>query len=308
MTTSETNRTRHDGEAGVVIGVDLGGTYVRAGSVGPDGVRGVARSVVPVEGGVEAVIDVITRVISEVLSADTVQIGVGVPSVVDPDSGVVYDVQNIPAWTEVPLKRLLEERFDLPVSINNDANCFALAERDFGQGRVYDSFVGLITGTGMAAGIIVNGRLIEGAHCGAGEFGMLPYRDSIFEHYCSGQFFVRHHQLSGEQAALRAARGDAAAYEIFAEYGHHLGRAIQAILYTLDVRHIVLGGSVSRSFALFQEAMWSALQDFAFRRALDGLTIEVSGLEHAGVLGAASLCKESGARVASSSTMNTINR
>ena len=185
---------------------------------------------------------------------DVAGIGAGVPSIIDLKAGVVYDVQNIPSWKKVPLKALLEERYRLPVYVNNDANCFAAGEKHFGKLGPYDNAVGLIVGTGLGAGIIANGRLYSGANCGAGEFGMLPYLDRNFEAYASGQFFDRVHGTSGRETAERAARGDRAALEIFAEFGRHLGEAVKAICYAVDPEIIVLGGSVSKSYRFFRAA------------------------------------------------------
>ena len=70
------------------------------------------------------------------------------------------------------MKRIIEKKFKVPVSINNDANCFALGEKHFG--KKYNNMVGLIIGTGVGAGIIINGKLYCGHNCGAGEFGSIP--------------------------------------------------------------------------------------------------------------------------------------
>ena len=74
--------------------------------------------------------------------------------------------------------------------------------------------MGLIVGTGMGAGVIVNGHLYSGANCGAGEFGMIPYKESIIEQYSAGQFFPRVHGEGGEESARRAAEGDASAIAV----------------------------------------------------------------------------------------------
>lgn len=172
-----------------LIGVDLGGTQVRAGLVEGDQLVKIAARTIRNKGTEEEVLSDLTAVLDEVFRLEVEGLGLGIPSIVDLETGVVYDVQNIPAWREVPLKRILEARYQVPVYINNDANCFAVGEKYFGLGRSYNNFVGLIIGTGLGAGLIINGRLYSGPNCGAGEFGMLPYLDSNFERYASGQFF-----------------------------------------------------------------------------------------------------------------------
>ena len=275
--------------APVVIGVDLGGTNVRAGLVVDGRLAGV-RSV-PVRGrGTEAeVLEDLFGAVDAVMRPDVAGIGAGVPSIIDLKAGVVYDVQNIPSWKKVPLKALLEERYRLPVYVNNDANCFAAGEKHFGKLGPYDSAVGLIVGTGLGAGIIANGRLYSGASCGAGEFGMLPYLDRNFEAYASGQFFRRVHGTSGRETAERAARGDQAALEMFDAFGRHLGEAVKAICYAVDPEIILLGGSVSKSYRFFRAALWETFQGYAYSLAKERLRIEVSETENIALLGAAAL-------------------
>ena len=123
--------------------------------------------------------------IEEVFDSAVSGIGVGVPSIVDVEKGIVYDVQNIPSWKEVHLKQLLEERFQVPVFINNDANCFAIGEKHFGKGKDHENMIGLIVGTGMAGGIIIKNQLYNGYNCGSGEFGMIPYLEHNYEYYSS---------------------------------------------------------------------------------------------------------------------------
>ncbi|MCJ7645086.1 MAG: ROK family protein [Candidatus Aminicenantes bacterium] len=272
-----------------IIGVDLGGTNVRAGLVEGGRLARVETAAVHGDGPEKAVLEDIFGVIDPLIGAGIEGIGVGVPSVVDLKGGVIYDVQNIPSWKKVPLKALLEERYRIPSYVNNDANCFATGEKYFGKGKPYDNFVGLILGTGLGAGIIANGRLFSGANCGAGEFGMLPYKDRNFEYYACGQFFKNVHGTSGKALAERARKGDAAAMAVFCEFGGHLGQAMKAVLYAADPEVVILGGSVSKSYALFKDAMWKAMQDFAYSITLQKIRVEISETENIAVLGAAAL-------------------
>jgi glucokinase len=267
----------------------VGGTNARAGQVRRHRLGEVFSTAIDAQASADRVLEQVCALIDRAEPEHADGIGIGVPSVVDIARGIVYDVQNIPSWREVPLKALLEERYNVPVLVNNDANCFALGEAHFGRGAGYRSMIGLIVGTGFAGGIIVDSRLYPGAHCGAGEFGMLPYRDSIYEHYCSGQFFTRHVGQSGAELFRRAADGDREALEVFETFGGHLGNGIQAILYAYDPEIIVLGGSVRKAFRFFEDAMWTAIRTFAFSQSVETLTIAVSELEHVAILGAAAL-------------------
>ena len=272
-----------------VIGVDLGGTNVRAGLVEGGRLADVRSVAVRCQGSERDVLEDMFGAIDAVMRKDVAGIGAGVPSVIDLRAGIVYDVQNIRSWKKVPLKAHLEERYHLPAYVNNDANCFAAGEKYFGKAKPYDHAVGLIVGTGLGAGVIANGRLYSGRNCGAGEFGMLPYLDRNFEAYASGQFFARVHGVSGRELAGRAERGEERALTIFAEFGGHLGEAVKAICYAVDPEVIVLGGSVSKSARFFQAAMWDAFRSFAYSITKDRLKIEVSETENVAILGAAAL-------------------
>ena len=270
------------------IGIDLGGTTVRAGLVEDRAVRVVHEAATPADGPQEAVLDQIYALLDRLPVEQAASIGAGVPSMVDPATGVVYDVQNIPSWTEVPLGARLEARYDVPAHVQNDANCFALAEYHYGSGQGQSPMIGLIVGTGFAGGIVVNGELLSGHNCGAGEFGTAPYRDGIYEEYCAGLFFEAR-GTTGKAAFERAKAGDAEAQALFEELGTHLGRALTSVLCAVDPACIVMGGSVRHAHRFFEDAMWAELRAFEFPRMVDTLTIRRSALEHAGVLGAAAL-------------------
>jgi glucokinase len=272
-----------------VIGIDLGGTNVRAGRVESGRLAEVRSVAVRSRGTEREVLDDVFDAIDPVLNGNVSALGAGVPSVIDLRTGVVYDVQNIPSWKKVPLKTILEDRYHLPAFVNNDANCFAAGEKYFGKARPYDHAVGLILGTGLGAGVIANGRLYSGVNCGAGEFGMLPYLDKNFEAYCSGQFFERVHNTSGRVLFDQAERGDLKALEIFADFGRHLGEAVKAICYAVDPEIIVLGGSVSKAFPFFSGTMWRTFRTFAYSISKERLKIEVSETENIAILGAAAL-------------------
>jgi glucokinase len=272
-----------------ILGVDLGGTNVRAGIVKDNRLVKVAASAINGQGSQKEVVEQVFGVMDPLVHRGLKGIGVGVPSVVDLKRGIIYDVVNIPSWKKVPLKDFLEKRYRLPVYINNDANCFAVGEKYFGQARNYDNAVGLIVGTGLGAGVITNGKLYSGANCGAGEFGMISYLDHNHEYYASGQFFKNVYRTSGRELSERAKRGDAEALRIFAEFGGHLGEAIKTILYAVDPDIIVLGGSVSQSYRFFRQAMWESIGTFIYTLVLKNIKVGVTRVRNIAILGAAAL-------------------
>jgi glucokinase len=241
------------------------------------------------DGSVEDVMGDIYRVIDGLIDPDVAGIGIGVPSVVDVEAGIVYDVQYIPSWVEVPVKRLLEDRYRKPVFVNNDANCFALGELYFGKGRGAGSMIGLTLGTGLGGGVIINNRLYAGYNCGAGEIGLLPYKDNVLEYYCSGSFFKNLYGLDGVEVFEAALNGDARALGLYSELGVHVGQGIKAVTYTYDPELIVLGGSVSQAFDLFRETMWKEIRTLAYVKSAERIRVEVSELANSGILGAAAL-------------------
>lgn len=275
-----------------IIGIDLGGTNMRAGRVKQNKIEQVAKSPVPDTENPDLVMKHLKEIIKTVLTPAVAGIGIGVPGIVDYKSGMVFDIQNIPSWKEVPVAEILSKEFGLPVYVNNDANCFAAGERFFGEGQKYDDFTGLIIGTGMGAGIIKNGRLIPDQNCGAGEFGMIPYLKHNYEYYCSGRFFEQKSNLSGEQAAIMAKNNDAQALQLFSKFGQHLGNAIKTIIFALDPEAIILGGSVSKSFRFFEEALNNELATFPYSRTIQNLKVLPSRIPEIAILGAAALYYE----------------
>jgi len=272
-----------------IIGIDLGGTHVRAGVVSDGHLVNIVSVRIPASGSVEEVLEVMYQLIDPLFDENIKAIGIGVPSVVDIENGIVYDVQNIPAWKEVHLKKLLEDRYHVPVSVNNDANCFALGEKYFGKGKNTHSMIGLTIGTGLGAGIIINDKLYAGVNCGAGEFGNVDYLDQYYEYYASGQFFENCYQTNGEVVYKKALEGDPLSIMILEELGTHLGNAIKMILYTYCPQLIILGGSISKSYSFFEKRMWERIHTYVYSNTLDQFHLEISELENSGILGAASL-------------------
>ena len=275
----------------VYIGVDLGGTNMRAGRVENDCLVAQASERTPKSPKDTAeTIDLLERVIRSVWTPEVAAIGIGVPGLVDRQNGVVYNLVNIPHWDVVPLREILEARFGVRVVIDNDANCFALGERVFGVGRQYENFVGLTLGTGLGGGIIQQGRLLADSNCGSGEFGMMPYRDNILEYYCSGSYFMNIWGVDGKTMYERALKGDAEALEAYRQLGEHIAAAVKIVMLAVDPEMIVFGGSVAAAHALFEKSLWENLRDFAYPNSVKRLRIFFSEMENPAILGAASLC------------------
>jgi glucokinase len=273
-----------------VIGLDLGATNIRGAVVLGSHLSDIVSQKIRTHGSVEDVLEDIYKVVDALLQVNkAVAIGIGVPSVVDVTEGIVYEVQNIPSWKEVHLKQLMEARYQIPVFVNNDANCFALGEYHFGKGNNSDSMIGLTLGTGLGAGVMINKRLYPGFNCGAGEFGMFPYLDNILEYYCSGSFFENVYGLDGVQVFEDAQKGDDKALKLYQELGKHIGHAVKQVMYAYDPQLIVLGGSVRHAYEFFEQTMWQEIKTFAYTKAAERIRVEVSELQNSGIIGAAAL-------------------
>jgi glucokinase len=272
-----------------VLGIDIGGTNLRAGLVEDNVVARIESLKIKKAGSETEIMDDLNLLIGKFLNNKIEGIGIGVPSLVDSEKGIVYDATNIPAWKEVHLKEQVEAKYNIPVYVNNDANCFVMGEKYFGKVKAYRNIVGLIIGTGLGSGLVLNNHLYIGENCGAGEFGMIPFRDHDFEYYCSGQFFENVHGVTGEAIKQRAEQGDSGALEIFAHFGSNLGEAIKVIMLAVDPEIFILGGSVSKSYEFFKDAMWESIRKFIYLHSSDKIKVEVSETNHIAILGAAAL-------------------
>ncbi len=269
------------------IGVDLGGTNIRAGLINDNAIIRMKTNPLINKDNLENTIDQLKKVIHSVRMPDVAGIGIGVPSVVDVQNGIVYDVVNIPSWKEVPLKTILEKEFDVPVYINNDVNCFVLGEKYCGFGKSYKNFVGITIGTGIGAGIVIDNRLYSGSNCGAGEIGYLPYLDHDFEYYCSSNFFEKIHGVNAYEIFLAAENNDANARKLWAEFGHHLGNALKAAVYAYDPEAVIFGGAISKAYPYFKDQMMTSLKEIYFPKSIEKLHIYNSNIHHISMIGAA---------------------
>lgn len=271
------------------IGIDLGGTNIRVGVVDKGVVKNKVTELCKANDEEVVVIDQLKSLIRQVITPDIESIGIGVPSVVDAKKGIVYNVVNIPSWKEVHLKQILEEEFKIPVSVNNDCNCFALGEAHFGEAQGYKDAVCITLGTGVGAGIIIDRKLYNGGNTGAGEIGSLPYLKYDYEAYCSSSYFARVHGTTGKNAFEKAILENPEALEVWKEIGFHIGNLMKAILFTYDPSVVVIGGSISKAYTFFAPAMLDVIKTFPYQETVKKLEIRLSTKEDISILGAAML-------------------
>lgn len=272
-----------------VVGVYLSGKVLMAGKVKNNVVeKQVTKQINNLEVE-EVILKEVMDAIEEVIDDEVVGIGVGAPSLVDVNQGVVFKVHSIPSWREVHLGTIIEGRFGVKAYINNDANCFAVGEKYFGTAQQYNNIVGLIIGAGFGAGIVFNGHLFSGHNCGAGEFGSIPYRDYDYEHYCSASYFDEKYGIKTDVLFERAQKQDKIALAVFEQFGFDLGNAIKTIMYSVDPEVVVIGGGLSKAFTFFEKAMWKTVKTFMYEHAQQKLKILQSEQADIAILGAAAL-------------------
>lgn len=307
----------------LAVGVDLGGTNLKAALV--DRQQGLLRPAsikTEADRGPEHVIRRLGDLVAELLQGvdEPAGIGVGSPGTIGLDLRTVTSPPNLPGWERVDLAARLEDRFGLPVVIDNDANAAGLGSAFFGAGRPFDSFIMVTLGTGVGGAIIYQKRLFRGAHGGAGELGHVsvdyegPYARSgvagAVEAYLGQQFLshhARHHLLTRESILHEmtgrdlsgitprllhdaARRGDEAAIEMLAWAGHKLGCALGSVINLLDIRKVVVGGGLAAAGDYLLGPARKALARFVMPNMADGAEIiqETLGNEVA-LLGAAHL-------------------
>ena len=272
----------------MTLGIDLGGTNLCLGIV-EDGIVKERISVPSFQPSatLEETLAYLAEQIGKVMTPGIKKIGIGVPTVVDVQRGIVYEAANIPSWKEVHLKDFLESHFGLPVSINNDANCYAMgAYGQYPADAKPETLIAMTLGTGLGIGIVDHGRLFCGVNCGAGELGYLGYNGGCLEEFCSKQFFAKYNKDSYE-LSLAAQAGDVEAIELFNEFGRHLGYALSVLMYAYDPSHIVFGGGIANALPLFKESILDYLrQNFPFRKNVDNLVLDVQTNIDTPILGA----------------------
>ncbi len=320
-------RRRRLGTPSVILGVDVGGTTTAVGLVGRDGDVIVDATAATLGHGVDP-LDTIVALIGQVVekagrSARSIAgVGIGVPGPVDTERGIVGEpVTHIPALAGRALAAELGGRVGWPVVVDNDVNALALGEATFGAGRGARSLVVLSLGTGIGAGIVLEGRLVRGAAGFGGELGHTPVKfdgppcwcglRGCLAFYASGRGIADAalaRVASGSPTTLlkaagddpsritavtvfRAAdEGDALAGSIVAEACQALGAMIGTIVNGLNPEVLMVTGGVVESLAKLEATILRASREYAFPRALAATRIEiVPGDKRSSVRGAVAL-------------------
>jgi glucokinase len=246
-------------QAGQAIGVDLGGTKILAGVVARDG-SVVRRHERPSpQDSQEHVLAELEAAIAELLDDSVAALGIGAPSPIDQERGVVVRCVNLPL-VDAPLRDRMRERFGLPVGLDNDASAGAIGEWKAGAGRGVDDLVLLTLGTGVGGGVVSGGEPFRGSKGAGTELGhvVIVHDGRPCQGVCTGRGHLEAY-VSGTAATTMAREqfgpsadahrlvrlaneGDAEAQRLLAEIGRHLGSGIGSFVNVFGPRLVVLGG------------------------------------------------------------------
>lgn len=241
--------------------------------------------------------------------ADLIGVGISCGGPLDSRTGTVHCPPNLPDWDNVPLKTVMEDRFGARTVLQNDANACAVAEWKFGAGRGYDNLIFLTFGTGMGAGLILNGRLYAGTNDNAGEVGHIRLAEDgpegygkrgSFEGFCSGGGIARlaktivaqaeadgeatslsGQALSAKTVAVAAKNGDAVAQRIYRICAEKLGLGLSVLIDVINPEAIVIGSIYSRDQALFDGIIQDVIQKEALPLSASVCKILPAGLGNA---------------------------
>lgn len=243
------------------IGIDIGGTKCAVVRGDESGTVLEKRAFATADR--EGTLERIFESAGQLLTDRTEAIGVSCGGPLDSKAGVILGPPNLPGWDHVPITQRLTERFHLPAYLQNDADACAVAEWRFGAGKGCENLIFLTFGTGLGAGLILNGRLYQGA-CGmAGEVGHVRLfseghtgygKAGSYEGYCSGGGIAQYGLGSARELADRARAGDSEALKVWEQTGQNLGRLLAILMDVLNPDAIVIGSIYARAGDLMREA------------------------------------------------------
>ncbi len=306
----------------VFCGIDLGGTTIDIGLVTEDGTIVSTRNIPSVvKNGVEDVLNRISETVHHAVDEseyEPVAVGIGIAGLVDSRKGILREATNLPGWVNVPLGERLREKLNLPVVVDNDANVAALGEYAFGAGQGYPFMMMVTLGTGVGAGLILDGRIYHGAYQAAGEFGhttidkngpicgcgspgcveayigtagILRTTKELLMDYPDSQLAeIGLNGMTPKDIWQKAKNGDKLACRVFNESGQALGYGLGSVVNLLNLQRIVLGGGVAAARDFIIKSAQKTLDNFCLNNSDEPVQIVPAKLGHqAGIVGAASL-------------------
>jgi glucokinase len=309
-------------EAPLAIGIDLGGTQLRAGLVRDGAV--LARAARPTDraGGPAAVLAQLDLLVAEVKAAAApVGIGICAPGPLDSGSGLVLDIPTLPGWRDFPLRNAVAQRYGLPALLENDGIAAAFGEWRFGAGRGAENLVYVTVSTGIGGGVVADGRLLHGHRGMAGHVGHLRLategprcacgRIGCFEAFASGSALghrarkaapasrflaeaARNERVEARHVVAGARTGDAVCRALLDEEADYLTRGFISLVHLFSPERIILGGGVSQAFDLIGDRLVAGVRDGVMAAFCDVRIVPAALADNSGLIGAAALVTQSG--------------
>jgi glucokinase len=304
------------------IAVDIGGTHIRAASYAADSVEPlqIARTETqnPDRTPLEGLINLIVKVWPD--DGQVKSIGVAAPGPLDPFEGVIFKTPNIPEWDRVPISQILEDRFNIPAILGNDANLAALGEWKYGAGKGHHHLIYLTISTGIGGGVIVDDHLVlghkglaselghvtvlpDGPLCSCGVRGHLEAVASgtgiarwVEEQLDNGvkSILISQKPITAKKVNQAAKDGDDLGLQAFSRAGKFIGHAAADFAHIFNPSIIIIGGGVSRSGSLLMDPLKASLKERVFSDLfLEGLEVTTAALgDEAGLSGALVLAQD----------------
>jgi glucokinase len=269
------------------IGLDIGGTKcaISTGEPYDGGIEILSRDEFPTAGlSWREVLAEFSRRVEAIASSrsmsakDFASIGISCGGPLDSKKGLILSPPNLPGWDNVPIVKFFEDRFGVPTAVENDANACAMAEYLYGSGRGVKNLVFMTFGTGLGAGIVIDGKLYSGANDNAGEIGHIRLaptgpvgynKEGSAEGFCSGAGIARLAKIrkgldiTAKELFERVRLGDADAVEVFRESAEKLATILAFTIDILNPEVIALGGIFMRNADLFMPIIEPILEEEA---------------------------------------------
>lgn len=262
----------------VLLGVDIGGTKTSV-SLGSTEGTVLAKKSFPTKGSVQSVVAGCYSIIEDLLENHScyrpLSIGISCGGPLDSEKGLIQSPPNLPGWDNVPIVNYFSKRFKIPAYLENDANACALAEWYWGNGKGFDSIIFLTFGTGLGAGLILDGKLYRGTRGLSGEVGhwrmasegpCCYHKQGSWESFCSGSgISALYYQKTKQRASAKyvcdlAQAGDSEALSIIEQSARMLGLGLSLLIDLLNPQRIIIGSIFSRSESLFRPLMTEVLE------------------------------------------------
>ncbi len=312
-----------------IIGIDLGGTYIKAGSVTKEGELLKKASIPSMgESGPNAVVGQIAKAVENIKKEhqgdELLGVGIGSPGMVDLDGGTVKYPPNLADWKVFRLGEEVSKKVGGRVEVENDANAAAVGEMKFGAGQGLKDFIMITLGTGVGGGFVVNGKIFRGEDGGAGEIGHITVNmdgplcgcgnHGCVEAYVGQKYLSRRvgEQLKNHPGSLinklidgdtgklepktisdAAAKGDEFALQVWKETGTYLGTAVASAFNMFDMATLIIGGGVAKAGKPLFDSIEATVKERVLSPLKPRVKVIKAKLENsAGILGAAALIVE----------------